>query len=123
MSRFNDDIQKLVYIINNIYWMVQDSVYAITILAYIVNQNWYCAFGIIPSYFIISSVLKKSSKTFKAMVRCTDKLARDKNTNAGEIVTGGNSIRAFGSQEYQEQVNMDVQDKLNLCHLVNIATY
>jgi ABC-type multidrug transport system fused ATPase/permease subunit len=123
MTRFNDDINNLNYIIGNIYWMSQDGFYFITTLFYVTQANWILALGVIPFFVMCRNMLTKSSITFKAMIKSFEKYRRDMQTDAGEIVSGGNSIRAFGTEEYAIENNLNNKDIMNLCYVVNIATF
>jgi hypothetical protein len=73
-------------------------------------MNWICAIGIIPFVYLCKSTLTGSNKAFKELCRCMDHIHSRVDINQGEMMNGGTTIRAVGSQEYAEKCNETGQD-------------
>lgn len=70
MGRFNNDVGKLQYLVNKVFFVTHDTMIFVTTLFYIIKMNWMCSIGLIPFYIICRNTLLGSGKAFKEMVRC-----------------------------------------------------
>ena len=68
-------------------------------------MNYLCLIGLVPFVLVCQYTLTGSGKAFNEMCRCLWKIEREVGVNQGEIMSGGVTIRAVGSQEYAKTIN------------------
>jgi hypothetical protein len=64
-----------------------------------------------------------SNKAFKEMCRCMEFIESKVDVNQGEIMNGGTTMRAFGSEEYAQKVNESGQDAFVLAQVVMFGSF
>lgn len=123
MKRYNDDVQHLWWLINDWLEMSRECMYCGLTMYYVFTMNPALMLGMIPFCYFGHTMMSRSSKTIKALLRCLDKFDNLSRINRQETVNGGVSIRAFEAQAYSEQVNVINQDNHYLCQMINFGCF
>jgi ABC-type multidrug transport system fused ATPase/permease subunit len=105
MRRFNGNVGQVCGLIWRVSYISSEMIRIATTLFFVVKMNFYAALGIIPFVIICNHTLSGSNTARNEMCRCMEAIEREVGINQGEIMSGGATIRAAGSQDFAKKIN------------------
>jgi ABC-type multidrug transport system fused ATPase/permease subunit len=123
MRRFHGNVGQVNGLIHKVFHTSHESFNILTTLFFVFKMNYLCLLGLVPFVLMVQITMADSGQVFKELCRCLHKIEKEVSVNQGEIMSGGVTIRAVGSQEYAKKINEQGQDGYVLGQVVMFTTF